>query len=829
MAVLSTMITRSFNTAWFGQGVFQQTYESQSLLSEQQHEILLILESSGALVYDLRRSTSIKDVLVSFSNFYRSVTNKSVIGSVAEIFTKLAEELGDHLPFWQDSSWIDTLDDFHKNLHRVKGTILGEKLKKVFAHVIAHSFYHKMGLKIDSKMFYLLEEKKIRPTVWEALTFADSVVGLLLFLAKAGRQALLTGSCEAFFIDGGVVSDWVIRCNKVRKEAEFLGNPSAVDMSLPVYLSELEDCIRTGNMLLKAFGNVQKAVISSVLLELELVQKRYQASLACSSIRFCPIGLVIYGDSGIAKTFIAEGLFNHYCSVRGVDKTFAKKHVHNPQDKYLSGYRSDNLGFLVDDAAKYKENRVLGIDQTLSLIIDWINNTTAMTNQAEIENKGKIPFLSEWFGVTTNIADLSVKTYYKNSYAVLRRLPYRIRPIVKPEYRVDPHQPQIDKHKIPQGVQYPDCWTFEVSTVVSDGDEKGLEGSYSPRPTYVFDGYPSLLKWLTVVYQKHIDNQLALLKTINNVGPETLCVCKLPKSLCDCAGDRLIDRKDVIRIGDMDVPLAQNDTSDVAYKFAEASSVKCHIREVLSELDGQEELFVQLYLDAEFKNWQAAYVTGTSTVSPAEFQEDFDDSLTAFRQMSQKQRLATLQVGELVSDEDSYLSFKPTIGGKRNFFRSQLRWVRDQILSYAALMEWTPGKKAALEVFVYQYAPRYLADGWDDDSIIRAAFDYIARNEDKIVAPQLKEAREMLMADLTMGPSMMDRICRFAAVQIFSHPWLFSTVCYIGTSRFGRWCSRMYTRNLSPQSRVSQLVEAGNAYNNLLMGKNKFVLIVIAV
>ncbi|MCW4012690.1 MAG: hypothetical protein NWF07_06830, partial [Candidatus Bathyarchaeota archaeon] len=74
-------------------------------------------------------------------------------GTLANIFVKLAEELSDELPFFQSTSWIDVLDDLHKNMHRVVGSTLGKKLLTVFNHVIAHTFYHKLGIQIDPKMY----------------------------------------------------------------------------------------------------------------------------------------------------------------------------------------------------------------------------------------------------------------------------------------------------------------------------------------------------------------------------------------------------------------------------------------------------------------------------------------------------------------------------------------------------------------------------------------------------------------------------------------------------------------------------------------------------
>lgn len=215
------------------------SYATQPMLTESQEDALLYLEAAATLLYDMKRSSGKKAILVSFGTFFRSITGRSVTGTLINVFVKLAEELSQKVPFWQSNDgkstdWIDVCEQFHNNLHRVQDSALGKKMVKVFNHVIAHTFYHKMGIEVDSSLFHMIEKKYIRPSVWNVLTFADAIVGLLLFLAKAGRQAMLTGSTDAFFVDSVFVSDWLLRANRLRKDSEFLGNPAAVGLDTPL-------------------------------------------------------------------------------------------------------------------------------------------------------------------------------------------------------------------------------------------------------------------------------------------------------------------------------------------------------------------------------------------------------------------------------------------------------------------------------------------------------------------------------------------------------------------------------------------------------------------
>ena len=371
MRTANDIVTKAFTKPWFTHGPV--SLETEPILTDQHDEVLVYIESVGTMIYDLRRSSTTQDVLVSLSTFYRSITGRSVVGSFAILLTKFVEELSEFVPRWQSSDWIDVLDDFHKNIHRVRDSALGAKLVEVFNHVVAHTFYHKMGLEVDSKLFYQIEKGYLRPTVWNVLTFGDAILSLLIFLAKAGRQAMLTGNIDCFFIDGGSLSEWLMQANRLRKDAEFLGNPGAVGIEVPSYLAKIRDAIEAGNKFAKAFKDKERMIIQSTVLELELVEKRYTVALCSASFRRAPYGVFLYGSANIAKSFILSGIFHHYCSVRGVEKRDAILYPRTPADKYYSGFRSNMLGIVFDDVGQHRPAKVMGIDPTLSDIIAVAN------------------------------------------------------------------------------------------------------------------------------------------------------------------------------------------------------------------------------------------------------------------------------------------------------------------------------------------------------------------------------------------------------------------------------------------------------------------------
>lgn len=831
MRTVNSIVTQYFAQPWFTHGPV--SLQTEPLLTSQQDEILVYVESACTMIYDLRRSATTQDVLVSLSTFYRSITGRSVVGTFAIVLTKFVEELSEFVPRWQSSDWVDVLDDFHKNLHRVRDSALGSKLIEVFNHVVAHTFYHKMGVEVDSRLYSQIEKGYLRPTVWNVASFADAIMSLFVFLAKAGRQALLTGSAECFFIDSGSLSEWLMEANRLRKDSEFLGNPDAVGIEVPSYLAQVQAAIETGNKFAKAFKDKERMIIQSAVLELELVAKRYTVALCSSSFRRAPYGVFLFGASKIAKSFILKGLFNHYCSVRGVDKRDAILYPRNSGDKYYSGFRSNMLGIVFDDVGQHRPDKVMGIDQSLGDIVAVANNIPFITNQADLKDKGTIPLLCEFMGVTSNLPTLGVEFYYKNTYAVLRRMPFRIQPHVKKEFLADGSDTDIDPSKIPQGEQYPDCWHFTISKPRANDD--GLTGTYVETDIEIPD-FTALLRFLTPHFKAHIEQQDRLMKTVNAMGPEELCPdCEVPKGLCCCENEGEVRgpiRQDCL-FGELNLPEGQafSDVIDesMSVRGDEIAEVKKYIVSRQKDAKSFEFQFVENFVHNDFNQWMKDYFYGREQQfrTPASIIAEFERQWTGFTQASIRGKLyLTLQKhSEKIPLDDSYLTFQPKMGGRRNFLRSQLDVVYKMIEGPLCVSGWNPQQKMALEAYVYEKVPVYLALGWDDDSIMKGAWDYV----DEYAKEMLPDTpgRELLMADLSKGPTMWDRFCRKCAETYVYSPTFRGCVNWVINTRPGKWIGEQIV--VAPQVTASRLVACADAYDRLLGGKHPFVLLVITV
>lgn len=824
---IASVVSNAVESGLMTGGFTHVAQDSPLAIISAQETTFLFLESSLTLLYQFKHAKSKTCLVVASCSFFTCITGKSVTGTLLRVIDSLVHDLEDSLPFFQssESNWLTVLEDLYKNVGRARKSVLGAKVIKVFNHIIAHTFYHKIGIEVDEKLFRKLEEKKIRPKVWDVLSFADAITGLLLFLAKAGRHALLTGSIEAFFVDETIVTTWLDAASRLRKDAEFLSNPRAIGTTVPTYLAKIKDAITTGKRLSNIFKTgVQHTIIHSVLLELEMIEKRHTSSLIAASFRRAPIGIFLFGTAGVAKSFIAAGLFNHYCSVRGIEKDAAYMWTRDDNDDFYSGYKSHFAGVLYDDAAKFRSSKVTGVDPSIKDIISAINNIPFITNQAELADKGKVPFLSEWVGVTSNVGDLNADQYYNSSAAFLRRLSVRITPIVKEQYRV-PGEDRIDVTKFPKDEQYPDLWDF----IVDVPKVNGMKGEYVP--VHTFTSYAGLLVYMTGVYEKHILAQDRLMETTSKIGPEVICICKLPKSICQCESEEGLilnispevveqvstERRAANALIAARIAVATKTRCDLFMRYGHLLGAHAMYFRNLWGMHGIAELFDVEY-DGELNGPElSAYLTSTIT----EHMDNFSacDSHTRLQ-------LLTDNAFDEVDEFDEFISFVPSVGSPCFFLQEQLSELREIILSFVT---WTlkDSELALLDKYLYEKAPVYVANGWPMCDIIRGGADYIKFYSAAIEDPVLLQTRDYL---LHKGETPISQnMGLWFAKQYFTRKWVYNTCNYLSGFRAVKYVVAKISARNRRHPLEEHMAKSARDYDDLHLGSHPYVKLIVAV
>jgi len=136
-------------------------------------------------------------------------------------------------------------------------------------------------------------------------------------------------------------------------------------------------------------------------------------------------------------------------------------YTRTPDEEYWSGFKGAKQWYVIlDDLARERKNQIIqGNSLSLKEIITIVNSVGIATNQASLEDKGCIPLLPKLVVATTNQKDLHAHLAVNEPGAILRRFPFVIEPIVKPEFLDN------DGQICTEGTNH-NIWTFKVEKVV---------------------------------------------------------------------------------------------------------------------------------------------------------------------------------------------------------------------------------------------------------------------------------------------------------------------------------------------------------------------------
>jgi hypothetical protein len=536
-------------------GPFESIFEDDKIST-----IVKLSEDVVTLIFQLRNSRTVEESSVAIGAFIRSVTGVSLF----KLTFKLTMMLSEAFDFYsktclQDGSEKTTaFERLWDNYSKYKNTAFADKLFKVLDHIIAHSLYHKLGIEVDPEKFKRLEEKSLRPNFKDALSMLEAVGNLLNFVLKQGRQFMLTGDINSFFVSGGTVSEWMVSAKKIKANFEFLSNPDAVDINIHEYLHTLSTLIKQGNSLIKIMpkNSLEWRLASTTCIDLESLEKRYLSLASSLSMRRQPFGIVLYGSPGIGKSHLTNMISHFYASRFDLNTKSDFTFYHSSEEEFFTNFRSYMHTIILDDVAQHIPDRVQGVDKSLSTLIKIFNNMPFSPPQAALDDKGKTPMLCELGIVTTNVLDLNISHYYSKSYAVMRRLPIHIEPIVKKEFRF-PGKLALDPSKT-TGEIYADYWDFVIREPNLFGD---MKGHY--KETRRFSTLKDLFEWLGPIMDKHRKNQLNLVENSHGFEDVAMCAtCRTPKDICACTYNPPVELQSApssVVVDNESIPFIQND------------------------------------------------------------------------------------------------------------------------------------------------------------------------------------------------------------------------------------------------------------------------------
>ncbi|APG76831.1 hypothetical protein 1 [Beihai picorna-like virus 43] len=417
------------------------------------------------------------------------------------------------------------------------------RMKKLILCIVTHCTFADSKITFDKLGYTFMESEAIKrkfSNPWNiTMTIADS----LLFLCEKGYQIYKCKSTLPIFHSGHEYVQYASEVNKLKEEVRYYHNPELYyqdfgnDFCESKFINRLECLIEQGENINKfacKLSKFEKEKMFQLLCSIKQLRMELYSKKACREGRKAPFSILIYGESGIAKSSLQELIYLHCCKVLKLDDGDNYKYTVNPDAKHMDGLTASTHTIIIDDVGA--KNPDLGADASVELILQLRNNVPFVAPMAAVEDKGRIPFRGKLLIGSTNVLHINAKAYYSHPSAVQRRFPYIIEPVLKPEF-VDPATKGIDKLKIPDSLDdgcYLDLWTYRIYEIPIQ-TVKVLFKTAEPRIIMDNLNQKEMLKWLTKEIHAHEESQNKFKTHIQHMREVKLCdLCELPTGLCDC-------------------------------------------------------------------------------------------------------------------------------------------------------------------------------------------------------------------------------------------------------------------------------------------------------
>lgn len=386
---------------------------------------------------------------------------------------------GYHFPSAQDSDVSQNLDEFWRNLkevHHRKQQLLSSEFANRFSSfcgmIVALPIF---GDNLDlttmgfSKAFAYRMKKRYRMD--HPILLMDNILETVIFFADRVKLAIDKKDWAYLYVDDAELIDYDKKYALVMHYFDRLSLlPNVVKegsdepMTLDDYHSLVEQLCSENKLLQKSLKHDQriKATLKAQMMCLEKCKLKCRDKQKVSTQRECPIALVIYSGPGTGKSAVTlhlgQILFENAQYHGRSTQKFDRKLVYfvNPNDKYLSEFRSDHKMLVMDDTGQFRPK----IDEangggSIAQTCNFINSTTYVTEQPGVEDKGMIPMLIKYLIVTTNVRDAGISDVFREESGAKRRYIF-LDKIVRPEYR-EPGTTQLRGDSDPTNH---DLWLF---------------------------------------------------------------------------------------------------------------------------------------------------------------------------------------------------------------------------------------------------------------------------------------------------------------------------------------------------------------------------------
>ncbi len=520
----------------------RQSVDVQNLVTNtlREHDFYIKFgEDIGTFMFYFTNASSTSERLVAISTFLKLRISGSLLNAVSSRVIAYYYELF-------GTSQLQSLDDAFSQLrfyldgyNNVKSLPIFVKLQRLLMYCLSLSLFEPLGITFSRLQYDEVEAELIKKKYHLGPDFFHCLCDSVLFLCERGYQAFKVGRLDPIFHSASSYETWFSQTKMVIDQSKQLNNPALHGFSEESYLGDLDKLIEQGDAIKRyatMLNHFEQKSICYYLGELKLAKANHLTLAKACSIRPCPFGILLFGDSGIGKSTIVDILYLQYAKYFNLPSGPEYRYPRHPSSKHWNNFRSqmwcliyDELGFMNPDCPNQGEGSIVEILQIM-------NYVPFCPEQAALEDKGKTPFLGRLVISTTNTKNFNASHYFATPSAAQRRLPFVVTITVKDDFSDNGRLDTSKTHQDPQC--YPDYWNFKVEKVLTRSVLNPVAGQSRNAAYELIGNFTDIhrfLSWYNSAIQQHHDNQTLIDKSLNLMRDITFCKkCVLPQVKCEC-------------------------------------------------------------------------------------------------------------------------------------------------------------------------------------------------------------------------------------------------------------------------------------------------------
>lgn len=440
---------------------------------------LALVETLILFSFQLFRATSYADVAAAVIALVKQRSQGSLCGSVikSDLLNKAKELFADFsaASFQRQSTVSDSLDSvesFISSWKGIKDSVLGKKLYEFLLYAMSHSLFDKVGVSFDSLGFSKLHADAVRRKCSSKANFMEVVADTFLYVSRIGHQIYTTRSFSGIFHCGKTYAEFFDDILALEHDHSMMNQDVGGKCSAHSLLARCDELATKGHEMSRLTNGEDRKVVRNLIWRLVKVRDTILSSNQARSIRAAPLGLLLYGPSGIGKSTFVDYLFplmGKWFDLPASPE--GGKYVVNPSSKFWDGFRSSDWFIVLDELANEHPNKVHSLKESSVANLLLLNNTLPFCpDQAAVEDKGKTPAFPRVVVGTTNQKSLQAEHFYSCPEAVRRRLPWCILlfPVARYMEGGVLSQDKISSDPLTAHASIPQVWNINVQRFVAN-------------------------------------------------------------------------------------------------------------------------------------------------------------------------------------------------------------------------------------------------------------------------------------------------------------------------------------------------------------------------